>query len=138
MCIEFVIQVLKQKNAHVSFPVGMVLQNKFWEYFDVTDVISLHQTILQKFNRNSDMSSLRFGKFLLGSCRWGWSEFPVLFFFRCLHFSVVFAFYLCFALFVCLYFPFFVLLFFAFFISFLLQQNLVFSAHFQAIAVDCP
>ena len=24
MCIEFVIQVLKQKNAHVSFPVGMV------------------------------------------------------------------------------------------------------------------
>ena len=27
MCIEFVIQVLKQKNAHVSFPVGMVLCN---------------------------------------------------------------------------------------------------------------
>ena len=26
MCIEFVIQVLKQKNAHASFPVGMVLQ----------------------------------------------------------------------------------------------------------------
>ena len=24
MCIEFVIQVPKQKNAHVSFPVGMV------------------------------------------------------------------------------------------------------------------
>ena len=24
MCIEFEIQVLKQKNAHVSFPVGMV------------------------------------------------------------------------------------------------------------------
>ena len=24
VCIEFVIQVLKQKNAHVSFPVGMV------------------------------------------------------------------------------------------------------------------
>ena len=24
MCIEFVIQVLEQKNAHVSFPVGMV------------------------------------------------------------------------------------------------------------------
>ena len=24
MCIEFVLQVLKQKNAHVSFPVGMV------------------------------------------------------------------------------------------------------------------
>ena len=24
MCIEFVIQVLKQKNAHASFPVGMV------------------------------------------------------------------------------------------------------------------
>ena len=25
MCIEFVSQVLKQKNAHVSFPFGMVL-----------------------------------------------------------------------------------------------------------------
>ena len=25
MCIEFVIQVLKQQNAHVCFPVGMVL-----------------------------------------------------------------------------------------------------------------
>ena len=25
MCIEFVILVLKQKNAHVSFPVGMVI-----------------------------------------------------------------------------------------------------------------
>ena len=25
MCIEFVIQVLKQKDAHVSFPVGMVM-----------------------------------------------------------------------------------------------------------------
>ena len=25
MCIEFVIQVLKRKNAHVSFPVGMVV-----------------------------------------------------------------------------------------------------------------
>ena len=24
MCIEFVLQVIKQKNAHVSFPVGMV------------------------------------------------------------------------------------------------------------------
>ena len=24
VCIEFVIQVLQQKNAHVSFPVGMV------------------------------------------------------------------------------------------------------------------
>ena len=24
MCIESIIQVLKQKNAHVSFPVGMV------------------------------------------------------------------------------------------------------------------
>ena len=24
VCIEFVIQVLKQKNAHVSFPIGMV------------------------------------------------------------------------------------------------------------------
>ena len=24
MCIEFAIQVLKQKNAHVSFPAGMV------------------------------------------------------------------------------------------------------------------
>ena len=24
MCIEFVIQVPKEKNAHVSFPVGMV------------------------------------------------------------------------------------------------------------------
>ena len=28
MCIEFVIQVLKQKNAHVSFPVGMVMFRK--------------------------------------------------------------------------------------------------------------
>ena len=26
MCIEFVIQVPKQKNAHVSFPFGMVFQ----------------------------------------------------------------------------------------------------------------
>ena len=26
MCIEFVIQVLKQKNAHVSFPAGMVFR----------------------------------------------------------------------------------------------------------------
>ena len=25
MCIEFVIQVLKQENAHISFPVGMVV-----------------------------------------------------------------------------------------------------------------
>ena len=25
MCIEFVIQVLNQKNAYVSFPVGMVM-----------------------------------------------------------------------------------------------------------------
>ena len=25
MCIEFVILVLKEKNAHVSFPTGMVL-----------------------------------------------------------------------------------------------------------------
>ena len=25
MCIEFVIQVLKQKNVHVSFPAGMVI-----------------------------------------------------------------------------------------------------------------
>ena len=24
MCIQFVVQALKQKNAHVSFPVGMV------------------------------------------------------------------------------------------------------------------
>ena len=28
MCIEFVIQVLKQKNAHVSFPVEMVINKK--------------------------------------------------------------------------------------------------------------
>ena len=28
MCIEFVLQVLKQKNAHVSFPVGMVYHER--------------------------------------------------------------------------------------------------------------
>ena len=30
MCIEFVIQVSKQKNAHVSFPVGMVDPDEKW------------------------------------------------------------------------------------------------------------
>ena len=33
MCIQFVIQVPKQKNAHVSFPVGMVVALNFESHF---------------------------------------------------------------------------------------------------------
>ena len=63
-----------------------------------------------------------------------------------LRFSVVFAFCLCFCFFVRFVFPpfFFVFLLFSFFfvrifVSFYsFQELLVFSAHFQAVAVDCP
>ena len=30
MCIEFLLQVLNQKNTHMSFPVGMVILHDLW------------------------------------------------------------------------------------------------------------
>ena len=98
------------------------------------------------------------GKPTLGSsqwgwCRWGWNEFP--FFFRffsllCLHFACVFfalfffrfffSFFFVFVFRLCLspcsFFSLF--FFFAFFIFSSFPENLVLSAHLQAVAVDGP
>ena len=50
MCIVFLTQVSTQKNAHEfdGIPSNVYYYKfNYWEYFDVPDVISLHQKSLQ-------------------------------------------------------------------------------------------
>ena len=51
MCIEFVIQVLKQKNAHVSFPVGMVT---IWEHLQGLKCLNRFVMVLLLFCRREE------------------------------------------------------------------------------------
>ena len=129
--------------------------------------MTLHQKILQKFNmlflwginfelcyRKLIRSSLRFGMFLMGLVLMGleWICFFCVSL-SCLHFACVFALSRFFWLFrfcvlpvflfplIFVFFPRFSLFFFVFciFVSFYSFQEIwVFSAHFQAAAVDCP